>query len=113
MTEPAAQQIFGANVTQDINILTLEKADFAELGLVPAATNTAESLFVSIVLKSSETLTDANRLLNPDQNIVIGEKTEVITTIFENNASKRYKVITIPIELYLEQAEITINPMSY
>ncbi len=50
MAEPTLQQVFGANVTQDANTITISKADLASVGLTASANNRGEQLFTAILL---------------------------------------------------------------
>ena len=44
------QQLFGENASQTATTLTISKVDLATVGLTPAASNSAESLLVAIIL---------------------------------------------------------------
>ncbi|MDZ8190011.1 MAG: hypothetical protein RMX96_34895 [Nostoc sp. ChiSLP02] len=47
------QQLFGANASQDISQIIIQKSDL--LGLTPATNNTAESLLVALILTAEST----------------------------------------------------------
>ena len=52
MPEPTLTQIFGAGAAQTATVLTIAKADLAAVGLTASSTNTAESLFVALLLQA-------------------------------------------------------------
>ena len=107
MAEHTLQQIFGANATQTATTLTLTKADLA--GLTPSGTNTAESLFVAILLKASEILTEANLQTNGDQSISIVNSFDSLVS--RNNQSYRQK--TYSVNLQKIDAGMAISPNDY
>lgn len=72
MAEPTLQSVFGAGASQTASGLTISKADMASVGLTAAASNTAESMFVAIVLLASRELTEANRATdNVNRNVTV------------------------------------------
>mgnify|MGYP007006696582 CR=1 FL=1 len=111
--EPTLEQIFGANATQDATDIVIKKADLVAVGLVAAADNNPESLFVALIKNAALILTPENRDLNADQSIVIGEYSESISTSLVNNAIRSFNQITVPVELYTVRDAISINPMNY
>lgn len=48
------QELFGVNAAQTATELVIKKADLVAIGLTPQGNNTAESLFVAILLKALE-----------------------------------------------------------
>ena len=69
MAEPTLTQVFGTNAAQTATTLTITKADLT--GLTASANNSAESLFVAILLKAKSYLTTTNYEANIDQSVVI------------------------------------------
>lgn len=107
MAEPTLQQVFGAGATQTATTITITKADLT--GLTASATNTAESLFVALLLKAGASLTDANLQTNPDQSISIVDSFESLVT--RNNTSYRQK--TYSVNLQKLDANTPISPNDY
>lgn len=109
MAELTLQNIFGATATQDIDNVVIAKADLSAIGLIANASNIAEHIFVSLLLKAGVVLTDAARDLNPDVSVVISEPAESLIT----QNTTRYRVTSYTIELYKPEPATTINPMDY
>lgn len=109
MAEPTLAQIFGANATQTDSELIVKKAALQTVGLTPSATNTAESLFVAILLTAKPNLTTANQESNPDQSIIIDDQFE--TLVNRNNQSYRQKTISVALEKL--DNSTGINPNDY
>ena len=96
MAEPTLQQIFGANATQTANLLTISKADLATVGLTASANNTAESLYVGILLLAASYLTDTNLAANPEQQIAISERIQSLVT--RNNQTYRQRDYSVRLQ---------------
>ena len=109
MAEPTLQQIFGANATQTATTLTISKADLAAVGLSASATNTAESLFVGIMLLAANYLTEANQQTNPDIQVTVVDSFQSLTT--RNNQQYRQK--TYSLNLQKLDASVGIDPDDY
>lgn len=89
MAEPSLIQVFGANATQTATQLVISKADLAEVGLTALATNTAESLFTALFLKSSRYLNTISQTTNPDIQVTIADSFQNIVTRNEQNYRQR------------------------
>jgi hypothetical protein len=96
MAEPTLTQIFGANATQSSSTLTISKTDLAAVGLTPSTSNTAESLWVSLLLLAKAQLTGANQETNPEQSITIEDSFESLVT--RNNQRYRQKTMSVNLE---------------
>lgn len=107
MAEPTLQQIFGAGATQSATELILSKADLT--GLTASANNSAESLFVAILLKAKAYLTTANYDANIDQSVVIetpGFNAQSLVT--RNNT--QYRQYSETVNLYKVDSSGAIDP---
>jgi hypothetical protein len=107
MAEPTLQQVFGANATQDTTTLTISKADLT--GLTASANNSAESLFVAILLKAKSYLTATNYEANIDQSITIetpGFNAQSLVT--RNNV--QYRQYSETVNLYKVDSSSAIDP---
>ena len=62
MPEATLVEVFGTSSVQSATDLVILKSSFSGVGLTPVAANTAESLFVSMILRGAINLTEANRL---------------------------------------------------
>lgn len=80
MAEPLLTQVFGPGATQTATTVTILKADLQTVGLTPSATNTAESLYVALLLLAGLYLTETNLNNNPEQQIFISDGQEFVTT---------------------------------
>lgn len=107
MAEPTLQQVFGTNATQTATTLTVSKADLT--GLTASATNSAESLFVAILLKAKSYLTETNYEANTDQSITI------VTPDFNaqslvTRGTQQYRQYTENINLFKIDASGALDP---
>ena len=110
MAEPSLQQIFGAGATQTATILSIAKADLT--GLTATTTNTAESLFVALLLMAKASLTPATLETNLDQSISVAESDFNFQTLVTRN-NQTYRQSTYAINLQkLDQGNI-IDPDDY
>ena len=109
MAEPTIAQLFGASATQTANTLTIQKADLATVGLTASANNSAESLFVALLLLAKNQLTDTNQTSNPEQSITIADSYDSIVN--RNNLSYRQK--TYSVNLQKIDAATGIDPDDY
>ncbi|MBW4425942.1 MAG: hypothetical protein KME50_16195 [Nostoc desertorum CM1-VF14] len=111
MAEPSLTQVFGTGATQDMNTLTISKADLVSVGLTASASNTAESLLIAIMLKFKEVLTDEARDINIDQSVaVVDGFSPTITT--RNDLIYLRNTISVEIDRVLAGAD-TIDPDLY
>jgi hypothetical protein len=108
MAEPTLIQVFGAGATQTATTITISKADLA--GLTPSATNTAESLFVAILLKAKSFLSDTNQETNIDQSVSV---TDGFNPTFVTRNSARYKRDSLTIEMDKLDEDTGIDPDDY
>lgn len=112
MAEPTLQQVFGTNATQTSTTLTITKADLASVGLTANANNTAESLFVALVLFAKNSLTTANQENNPDQSITVTESSFNFESFADRN-NTRYVQNTYEVNLQKIYAGSNIIPNDY
>jgi hypothetical protein len=111
MAEPTLTEVFGINATQTSTTLTITKADLNSTGLTPGANNTAESLFVALLQKAQQYLTQTNFDANIDQSITITDSFSSFTTRGTNNAAYRTDSKTISLSKVDNGA--TIDPDDY
>lgn len=109
MPEPTLSQVFGSNSSQTSTQLIISKADLESIGLVPNANNSAESLFISLLLFAKQYLNDNNLLTSPEIQVSIDDPSQSLTT--QNGT--RYRLTSYTIELYKIEPAATINPMDY
>lgn len=112
MAEPSLTQVFGAGATQTTTTLSIAKADLATLGLTASATNTAESLFVALLLQAKLALLPANLETNPDQSISVSEADFNFQTLVTRN-NQIYRQSTYSINLQKLDTGATIDPDDY
>ena len=107
MAEPTLTQVFGAGATQTSTTLTITKADLT--GLTASANNSAESLFVAILLKAKEYLTTVNYDANIDQSItVVTPDFNAQSLVTRNNT--QYRQYTQTVNLYKVDSSSAIDP---
>ena len=111
MTEPAVTDVFGAGATQTATQLIIMKTDLATSGgLIPSATNTAESLLASILVTAQATLTTANQTNNADQSMVINDNSNDVLA-YRNSTTYRRKTKTVTFDK--PDTTTTFNPNDY
>ncbi|MGI2903330.1 hypothetical protein [Tolypothrix sp. VBCCA 56010] len=109
MAEPTLAQVFGDNATQDSSNLTISKADLAAIGLTASSSNTAESLFVALMLKAARYLNETNQSTNNDIQVTINEGFGSLVT--RNNQSYRqYQYI---VEMQKLDTATAVNPVDF
>lgn len=111
MAEPTLQQLFGANAAQTATTLTISKADLSSVGLTASATNTAESLFVALVLNWKQQLTEASQTNNPDQSITITDGFPPQSLVTRNN--QQYRQNSYAVNLQKPDTSALIDPDDY
>lgn len=109
MAEPLLADVFGAGATQTANTLTISKADLATVGLSASATNSAESLFVAMLLLVQKYLNEGNQTLNPDIQITIAQSFDSLVT--RNNTTYRQRSYSV--EIQKPDTSAAINPNDY
>jgi hypothetical protein len=109
MAEPTLQQVFGTNAAQDSTTITISKADLVSVGFTAAASNTAESLLVAIILKAQTYLNDTTQETNTDVQVTVSESSTSLVT--RNNI--RYRQASYSIELLKLDTTAAINPNDY
>ncbi len=112
MAEPTLADIFGAAATQTATTLTIAKADLTALGLTATATNTAESLFVALLLKAKAVLTPTASETNPDQSVTVAEPDFNAQTLVTRN-NQTYRQSSFTVNLQKLDAGSVINPNDY
>lgn len=112
MPEPTLTSVFGASATQSATTITIAKSDLASVGLTASATNTAESLFVALLLLAKSSLTTAGLETNADQSVAIAEADfNFQTLVTRNNAT--YRQSTYSVNLQKLDTGATIDPDDY
>lgn len=112
MPEPSLTAIFGAGATQTATTLSIAKADLTAVGLTASATNTAESLFVALLLLAKNSLTPAALETNPEQSITIAQADFNFQTLIERN-NQTYRQSTYSVNLQKLDTGNTIDPDDY
>ncbi len=112
MPEPTLTAIFGAGATQTATTLSIAKADLAAVGLTATATNSAESLFVALLLLAKAALTPTAQETNPDQSITVAQADFNFQTLVERN-SQTYRQSTYTVNLQKLDTGATIDPDDY
>jgi hypothetical protein len=69
MPELSLTQVFGAGTTENATTLTIPKSNLG--GVIPAATNPADSLAAGLIIRLNSVYTQAARAANPDQSLVV------------------------------------------
>lgn len=105
--EPTLTQVFGANAVQDATTLTISKSDLIEL--TASSSNTAESLFVAMLLKAKAHLSATNLDLNADQSISIENSFDSIVTRLNNT----YRQSSLTVNLQKLDTSTGIDPDDY
>ena len=109
MPEPTLQEIFGAGATQDLDSITILKADLP--GLTATLDNRSESLLVGILLKAKSFLTPEAFDLNAEQSISIEESFESLINRRINEEQYRQKVLSV--NLHKLEPTSAIDPDDY
>ncbi|HCF27622.1 MAG TPA: hypothetical protein DEV81_10590, partial [Cyanobacteria bacterium UBA11049] len=100
---------FGTNATQTATTLTITKADLATVGLSASANNSAESLYVAMLLLAKNYLTDANLTSNTEQSISIVDSFDSLVT----RGTNQYRQKTYSVNLQKLDTGSTIDPDDY
>ncbi|MGL5925488.1 hypothetical protein [Chroococcidiopsis sp.] len=112
MPEPTLTQIFGSGATQTATTLSIAKADLATMGLTASATNTAESLYVALLLLAEQTLSIANQENNPDQSITVAKADFNFQTLVTRN-NQQFRQSTYSVNLQKLDTSAAIDPDDY
>lgn len=112
MAEPTLTQVFGAGATQTATTLSIAKADLASLGLTASATNTAESLFVALLLQAKAALTPTTLETNLDQSVSVAESDFNFQTLVTRN-NQTYRQSTYAVNLQKLDTGSIIDPDDY
>lgn len=112
MAEPTLIQVFGAGATQTATTLSIAKAGLSAVGLTASATNTAESLFVALLLLAKNSLTPTAQETNPDQSITVAQADFNFQTLIERN-NQTYRQSTYSVNLQKLDTGNTIDPDDY
>jgi len=110
MAEPSLTDVFGANASQTATQLIIDKTDLVSVGLSAASDNSAESLFVAIMLKAQINLNDTNQANNIDQSVSI---TTATTPSFTNRNNAVFIRDAITVEIDKPAGTLTIDPDDY
>jgi len=105
MAEPTIGEVFGSGSTQTLDSLVISKSDL--VGLTAQATNTAESMFVSLLLKAMAYLNADIQQTNPDIQVTI--ETGFQSIIERNGTSYRQRSLNIYLETPESNNEIDPN----
>ena len=112
MAEPTLTQVFGAAATQSSTVLTIAKADLTAVGLTASATNTAESLFVALLLIAKNYLTVANQELNVEQGVTVAPSDFNFQSLVTRN-NLTYRQSTYTVNLQKIDTSANIDPDDY
>ena len=69
-TTPTISQVFGPGATQTATTVVIDKSWMTQYGLVPSADDTPEALLSAIVQKAAESLSEARRANNRNEQFV-------------------------------------------
>jgi hypothetical protein len=110
VAEPTLQQVFGANASQTSTTLTISKADLAAAGLTASASNTAESLFVAIMLLADNYLNETQQSTNADIQVTIADSgfPQLV-----NRNSQIYRQVTFNVNLQAPDSGFNLDPDNY
>lgn len=108
MAKPTLQQVFGPNASQSEIELIISKQDLFAVGLLPSKNNTAESLFVAILLLAQNWLNESRKISNPEIQITIAD---LNPQVIRRNASL-FQQLTYNINLRSPITN-TIDPDNY
>ncbi|MDB9349031.1 hypothetical protein PN509_18240 [Nodularia spumigena CS-588/02] len=111
MAEPLLTDVFGATATQTETQLIINKADLVDVGLTASATNTAESLFVSLQMKARQSLTEANFQLNTEQNLYYSDGFPSFIT--KGETAESWRVEQISWNIASPNTGVSLNPNDY
>ncbi|MDB9305446.1 hypothetical protein PN488_13855 [Nodularia spumigena CS-591/12] len=111
MAEPLLTEVFGAGATQTETQLIISKADLAAVGLTASASNTAESLFVSLQMLARIPLTEENFQLNPEQNLYYSDGFPSFTT--KGETAESWRVEQISWNIASPNTGVSLNPNDY
>lgn len=109
MAEPTLISVFGAGATQTANTITINKADLP--GLTAAATNTAESLVVGLLLRFQSSLTKTGFGADLDQSIYV--ESGYPTFAFRGSNNSQYRVDQLTINFAKVDTTSIIDPDNY
>lgn len=107
--EPLLTSVFGAGATQNVNTITIAKADLTNL--TASANNTAESLLVAIVQKAQAGLAKTNFDTNLDQSVYI--ELGFPNFAFRGINNDPYRVDSFTINLAKPDTNAAIDPDDY
>ncbi|MBD2495006.1 hypothetical protein [Nostoc sp. FACHB-280] len=110
MAEPTLTNVFGTGATQDASTLTISKSALATVGLTASGSNSAESLFVAIILLAQSYLNDTNQANNINQSVSISTAS---TPSFVSRDNTTYIRDSIAIEIDKLAPTLTIDPDDY
>lgn len=111
MAEPLLNEVFGANATQDANSITIDKSDLTAIGLTASAANSAESLYLAILLKGQQFLNQTNFDANIDQSIYVETGLPSFLNRGENNT--QYRTDQLNINVAKIDSNNVIDPDDY
>lgn len=112
MAEPTLIQVFGSSATQTATTLSIAKADLTAVGLTASATNTAESLFVALLLMAKNSLTTTAQETNPDQSVTVAQADFNFQTLVTRN-NQQYRQSTYSVNLQKLDTSAAIDPDDY
>ena len=111
MAEPTLQEVFGTGATQDVNTITISKADLVTFGLTADANNSAESLVVAISLLIQNGLPQSSFDTNLDQSIYID--TGFPNFAFRGDNNDQYRVDQLTVNFAKLDTSTAIDPDDY
>lgn len=112
MAEPTLVQVFGAGATQTATTVTIDKAALSAVGLTATASNTAESLFVALLLVAKAQLSVINQDLNVEQGVTIADQDFDFQSLVTRN-SATYRQTTYSVRLQKLDTANIIDPDDY
>lgn len=111
MAEPTLTEVFGAGALEDALAIVVTKAAMAERGLTPAAQNTAESMFVAMLLNARLQLTPDGRAADiANRNVTIEFSGQ---DLVDQGAGNVFLRDTFQVSLYRPTTIAAIDPDNY
>lgn len=111
MAEPLLGDVFGATCTQTLEAVGFYKSDLAAVGLTASANNTAESLFVALLLMARNSLTPEQRAADiANRNVTVEFSGQ---DLVDQGAGNVFLRDTFQVSLYRPTTIAAVDPDNY
>lgn len=104
MPVPTLQEVFGPAATQTATTITIAKADLPTL--TASATNTAQQLWVAVLLKARDFLTPTAKDGNPDQKVTIDYGGQTVFPIANSPNLDRQDTFTVTLHKTMPSVQV-------